>query len=190
MISRALTNLSVESRRRLPRAMAVWSLLAASVHTASLLAQSPVEAQRDARQSAWASIGVGVGRPDGGAGVIGGWYSRGSLVVGGQYSLVQPMWSADTRSSVALLAGARTLASRAFLMGTFGIAGARFVTDCGGSCPLHQVGPTAAALAFSGQAVANSGVLGLTLGTFGVLGPRRVSHAGAAVSLAVGWFGA
>lgn len=99
------------------------------------------------------------------------------------------MWEADTRSAVALLAGARTLGGRAFLMGTFGIAAARFVADCGGSCRLHQVGPTAAALAFSGQAVANSGVLGLTLGTFGILGPRNVSHAGAVISLAVGWFG-
>jgi hypothetical protein len=165
------------------------SLLALSVHGAVLLAQSPVDAPRAGPQSGWASIGVGAGSPGGVAGVISGWYSRGSFVVGGQYSAVSPMWEADTRSSVALLAGARTRGSRAFLMGTFGIAAARFVADCGGSCRLHQVGPTAAALAFSGQAVANSGVLGLTLGTFGVLGPRNVSHAGLVASLAVGWFG-
>lgn len=165
------------------------SLLALSVHGALLHAQPSVDGQREGRQSGWASIGVGVGSPAGIAGVISGWYSRGSFVVGGQYSAVSPMREADSRSSVALLAGARTLGSRAFLMGAFGIAAARFVLDCGGTCRAQQVGPTAAALAFSGQAVANSGVLGLTLGTFGVLGPRSVSHAGVVVSFAVGWFG-
>ena len=174
--------------RRLPRAIALLWLLASSLHGSSLFAQPVGAAQRRPVQSAWASLGVGFGTPSSTAGVIGGWYSRGALIVGAQYSQVSPFLGGDTRSSVALLAGARTLDSRAFLVATLGVAAARLVSDCS-SCPSRQVGPTAAALAVSAQAVANSGVLGLTLGTFGVLGPSRVSHAGVAVSLALGWFG-
>ena len=170
----------------------IWFVLLPSlaIHAASLRAQATLEsAQREPPERVWVSLGLGAGTGATLAGVTGGWYSRGSFAIGAQYSVVQPFWSADEHSSVALLAGARTGGNRAFLVGAVGLAAARFITDCNSACQLHEVGHDAVALAFSAQAVANARIPGLTLGTFGALGPRRVSYAGVALSLALGWFG-
>ena len=157
---------------------------------AVLHAQAPSDStQRDPPERVWASLGLGAGTGATLAGVIGGWYSRGSFAIGAQYSEVQPFWSADRHNSAALLLGARTSGERVFLVGGLGPATARSLTDCEGACQLHQVGSQPLALGFSGQAVLDSPLLGLTLGTFGALGRRRVSYAGVALSVALGWFG-
>ena len=176
-----------DSRPRAP----LFGLLLLLLFTATVLhAQAPSDStQRDPPERVWASLGLGAGTGATWAGVIGGWYSRGAFAIGVEYSEVQPQWSADRHNSAALVLGARTSGDRFFLVGGVGPAAARFLTDCKGACQLHQVGSQPLALGFSGQAVVDAPLLGLTLGTFGALGTRRVSYAGVALSVALGWFG-
>jgi len=155
----------------------------------TLRAQTTKSTPPEPPERVWASLGLGAGTGATFAGVISGWYSRGTFAMGVQYSEVQPFWITDIHSSAALLLGARTSGDRVFLVGGVGPAAARFQTDCNGACPLHQVGSQSPALGFSGQAVVNARILGLTFGTFGALGAPRVSYAGIALSVAAGWFG-
>jgi hypothetical protein len=174
--------------RRSPLELAGFIALSVLIDGAALRAQAPAITPPEPPERAWVSAGLGSGTGSTLAAVLSGWYSHGSFAIGGQYAQAQRYLSGDKHTIASLLLGARTSGDHVFGVGGLGPAAARFETDCISTCPLHVVA-SPLALGFAGQVMANTQILGLSLGAFGAIAERGASYTGVAVSVTIGWFG-
>lgn len=136
----------------------------------------------------WVSVGLGAATQQSLAANIGGVITSGQTAYAVQWSEASGVFGGNDRKDLALLIGRRTSDPNVFVVGGVGPAWARISPNCYESPCDQRVHRTAAAAMF-GQAVVATPLLGFSLGTFGVLGPKNVSYVGAVFSLCLGWFG-